>query len=95
MSEEVNKAMVGELIDKMAESWPSEFIARKKIEEYTGGLITGKTIANFESKGEGPPKIKLGRLAGYVKQPFNEWLKSRIVVVKPRPVRQLFDVGLK
>jgi predicted DNA-binding transcriptional regulator AlpA len=42
--------------------------------------VTGKTVANYESKGDGPPKVKLGRLAGYPKELFIEWLKARLVL---------------
>lgn len=73
---------VFEALDRMAERWPSEFIARKKVEEFTGGLLTGKTVANFEARKEGPPKIKWGRNAGYPKGPFVEWFKRRIVFVE-------------
>ena len=69
-----------EAFDRMAINWPSEFIARTKIEEFTGGMITGKTVANYESRGEGPPKILIGRKAGYPKRLFVEWLKGRAVL---------------
>ncbi len=69
------------LIDQMADSWFSNIVARKKIEEFTGGMITGKTMANYESRGEGPDgKIKLGGNAGYVKPPLVDWLKKHIVL---------------
>lgn len=67
------------ILDRMASKWTSEFVSRKKVEDFTGGLITGKTVANYESKGEGPPKVKLGRNSGYPKETFIEWLKTRLV----------------
>jgi predicted DNA-binding transcriptional regulator AlpA len=70
---------IDELLDRMAANWPSEFIARKKIEEFSGGLMSGKTVANYETRKDGPPKVKLGRLAGYPKQEFVNWLKKHIV----------------
>lgn len=90
MNEFITKEKVDELFDKMAADWSSEFIARKKVEEFTGGMITGKTVANFEADKDkvGPPKIKLGRLSGYPKGPFVEWLKSR-TVVKTRSVLEV------
>jgi len=72
-------------IDQMAEKWPSNIIARKKVGEFTGHIVTGKTVANYEAKGEGPDgKIKFGRNAGYIKAPFVAWLKKHIALVEQR-----------
>ncbi len=73
----MNRKELYDLLDRMAKSWPSEIVARKKVEEFTGGMLTGKTVANWESKGDGPPKLKFGRIAGYPKGPFIEWMKPR------------------
>jgi hypothetical protein len=66
------------LIQKMADNWPSEVVARTKIEEFTGGLITGKTMANLDSQGEGPPRVKCSRKTGYPKNPLCDWLRQRM-----------------
>ena len=90
MSENFSKKTIDELFDKMAAEWPSEFIARKKVEDYTGGMVTGKTVANFETRGEGPSeKIKFGRLSGYPKASFTEWLKGKAIVAEVRPVLRI------
>ena len=75
------------VIDSMAERWPSPIVARRKIEIFTGGLLNGKTIANHEAKGEGPPKLKMGRIAGYPVDTLIEWLKEKIYPVAPRKPR--------
>jgi hypothetical protein len=68
------------LIKKMADNWFSELIPRTKVGEFTGGLISSKTMANLDSLGQGPPRISCGRKTGYPKSSFCTWLKSRCVV---------------
>lgn len=90
MNENFNQEKINELFDKMAAKWPSEFVARKKVDVFTGGMLNGKTVANFESRGEGPPeKFKLGRLAGYPKASFTEWLKEKAYVAGIKPVMKV------
>ena len=62
---------------RMIENWPSEFVARQSAGVFTGGMVSPKSLANFDSLGIGPPKIKIGRIAGYPKVEFVEWLKKR------------------
>lgn len=67
-----------EAFDRMAINWPSEFIARDRMGEFTGGLVSPKSMANYDSLGDGPEgRIKIGRKSGYIKTPLVEWLKSR------------------
>ena len=79
----MEKIDVDRMLDRMSANWPSEIIARKKVDEFMGHMITGKSVANFEALGDGPPKIKIGRLAGYPKQAFIDWLRPRIAIVHP------------
>ena len=76
---EVLAESIEQALKRMSENWPSEFIARGKIEDFTGGMMTGKSVANLESKGEGPDgSIKCGGKAGYIKGPFIDWLRPRL-----------------
>jgi len=78
---ELSDALI-EAFDRMAAKWPSEFIARCKIAEFTGGMLSSKSMANYDSLGEGPGgRIKIGRKSGYIKPPLVEWLKSRAKLV--------------
>lgn len=63
--------------DRMLANWPSEFVSRQSVGVFTGGMVSPKTLANFDSLGVGPLKIKIGRNAGYPKLQFVEWLRSR------------------
>ena len=62
----------------LAEKWPSAFIAREKVNEFTGGLISSGYIANLDCRGEGPESIRISRKICYPVGPFIEWLKSRV-----------------
>ncbi len=64
--------------DEMASRWPSTVVARNKIGEFTGGLISPGTMANFDCKGEGPEeRVMIGRNSGYTVRSFVPWLKER------------------
>jgi hypothetical protein len=72
-----------DIFDQMAESWPSEIIARTEIRVFTGGLINPNYIANLDSRGEGPSgRIKSGRKTCYQKRAFVKWLRERSVIEK-------------
>lgn len=52
-------------------------VARKDIDRYLGGIISKGYLANLDSKGEGPPKVKIGKNVGYLRRPLVEWLAAR------------------
>ncbi len=62
----------------MIDKWPSTMVARNEIDRFTGGLISPSTMANLDSQGKGPVKIKLGKKIAYPVEPFVEWLNRRI-----------------
>lgn len=54
-------------------------IARKEVSRLTGGLISPRHLANLDSAGLGPKgKVRVGRLVGYEKESFIEWLSDRM-----------------
>lgn len=59
--------------------WPSAIVARTKVEEFSGGLLKSRSMANADSKGEGPEgRIKMGNLVAYPVDSLIEWMESRI-----------------
>jgi len=52
-------------------------IARKDIDRYLGGIISKGYLANLDSKGAGPPKVKIGKNIGYLRRHLVEWLAAR------------------
>jgi hypothetical protein len=73
----VDKSRLNDVFDRMAKNWKSELVGRQKIADFTGGLFTPKTMANLDSIGDGPPRIKFGRNVGYPKRELIEWMKRR------------------
>ena len=63
-------------------------IARKDIERLLGGTISRGHLANLDWKGEGPPKIQIGRYVSYLRGPFLAWLKERHIKQHPIKKRQ-------
>ena len=56
------------LFDQIESEWPV-LIARKKVAELTGGLVSSKKLANHDSLGTGPVEsLKIGRNRGYPNQ---------------------------
>lgn len=67
----------------LKERWPSAYVARTKVGEFTGGLVSPGTVANADSKGEGPEgAIRMGRNTGYPVDGFLRWLQKRVVFRK-------------
>ncbi len=61
----------------MAEKWPSTMVARSQVSIFTGGAISGKTVANADSQGTGPEgRFKVGRQIVYPVDAFISWLET-------------------
>lgn len=58
---------------------PAVFV-RQQVKELTGGMVDGRTLANLDSKGDGPAgKVCMGRVkVGYIREPFIDWFLSRL-----------------
>jgi hypothetical protein len=52
--------MVTGLFKDMATRWPSTWVARTEVENFTGGLISEKYLANLDSAGKGPLRAESG-----------------------------------
>lgn len=64
--------------DELAEKWPSAFVSRDSVPEFTGGLISSRYMANLDSLRKGPKRIRCGRKIGYPVKDFVEWMNKRI-----------------
>ncbi len=63
---------------EMAEKWPSTVVARGQVKTFTGGALSGKTVANADSDGTGPEgRFKVGRQTVYPVATFISWLETR------------------
>lgn len=65
----------------LAEKLPP-IISRDRVEKYLGGVITSKRLANLDSLGEGPPRVRIGRKVGYPVGTFLIWLQGRTEILK-------------
>lgn len=56
-----------------------ELMTRLGIEQYTGGAIKARSIANLDSKGLGPSKkMRLGRKVVYPRKNVMAWLEAKM-----------------
>ena len=54
-------------------------IARDHVEELLGGVISSKTLANYDSLGEVPKRMRIGRKVAYLTEDLLEWLANRTI----------------
>ncbi|OGR01003.1 MAG: hypothetical protein A2511_01370 [Deltaproteobacteria bacterium RIFOXYD12_FULL_50_9] len=67
-----------DLLKEMAAKWPSSIVARRKVGEFTGGVISEKSMANLDCLGQGPSnRIKIGKIVAYPVKDFIAWLVER------------------
>ena len=64
-------------LKNMAEKWPSELVSRESVGQFTGGVLSPKSMANMDSLGEGPESIRIGRKIAYRVDVLISWLESR------------------
>jgi hypothetical protein len=65
-------------LSHLADKWPSSIVARRKVSDFTGGLLNEKTLANLDSIGQGPPRTRIGRLVVYKVSDLIGWLEARM-----------------
>jgi hypothetical protein len=52
-------------------------ISRDHVERLLGGIISSKSLANLDSLGEGPKRMRVGRKVAYRTEDLLEWLSFR------------------
>ena len=77
------KPEVNDVVKLLQRKWPSGIVARAKVEELTGGLVSPKTLANEDSRGCGiPRRLKVrGRIA-YRVEDVAQYLIDRGLVLE-------------
>ena len=63
--------------------WPSTLVARQSIGEFSGGILNPRTMANLDSRGEGPKgRIRIDkRTIAYDVDELIAWLEARSNIV--------------
>jgi hypothetical protein len=65
-------------LHKLAEKWPSELVSRSEVARFSGGVLTPKYMANLDSQGDGPERMRIGRKVCYPVSSLVRWMKSRV-----------------
>jgi len=65
-------------LDFLKNKWPSGIVARGEIGRFTGGLISPGAMANYDSRGEGPSRIRIGARVAYPVDGLIKWLETRL-----------------
>lgn len=66
-------------LSELAEKWPSPFVARTEIKRFTGGAVAVGTLANADSRGDGPSgRFRIGKKVCYPVTAVIEWLERRV-----------------
>ncbi len=67
------------IIRQAAEKWPTSFVPRNQVREFTGGLYSGRYLANLDSLGNGPEgRFLIGRQTVYPVDSLCNWLVARL-----------------
>ena len=56
-------------------------ISRDHIEKLLGGIISAKSLANLDSLGKGPKRMKIGRKVAYRTEDLLYWLDARTKIL--------------
>ena len=63
-------------LENLKDSLPP-IISRDRIEALLGGVISSKTLANLDSLGLGPKRMRIGRKVAYLTEDLLAWLSER------------------
>ena len=65
-------------LDKLAEEWPSPFVARSEIGNFTHGLYKPRSMNTFDGAKQGiKRKIQFRSKIVYLKEDVIEWIRTK------------------
>jgi len=64
------------ILSELAEKLPP-IISRDHVEIHLGGIISPKSLANLDSLGKGPKRMRIGRKVAYLTPDLLNWLENR------------------
>lgn len=73
-----------ELRNRLINSLPP-IVPRHRIRDSLGGLLSENYLANLDSDGKGPRRVKFGRKAAYLREDLIEWLLARLSFDEKEP----------
>lgn len=66
--------------DTLLKAWKGgPYVPRTAIRIFSAGLLSPKTMANFDSRGEGPPRIRSGRRVYYLATDLALWIEEYVL----------------
>ena len=79
----IEKNIAVKSIENAGKNWGSTYVARRQIEQFTGGALSQRTMANLDSVGKGPAEaFKIGRNVVYPVESLCEWLIARAAIIR-------------
>jgi hypothetical protein len=71
----------GDSLDKLKEKWPSPFVSRDRIGEFTDGMLKQSSMNTMDARGDGIcPRYRIGNRVFYETEKVVEWLKVRVKI---------------
>ncbi|MDR2794471.1 MAG: hypothetical protein LBB12_01695 [Holosporaceae bacterium] len=68
----------GGSLDKLKEKWPSPFVSRDRIGEFTDGILKQSSMNTMDARGDGiSPRYRIGNRVFYETEKVVDWLKAR------------------
>lgn len=72
-----------EFVELLTKKWPSGVVARREVSNFSGGLISPRSLANLDSQGNGPDgAIQIGANIAYSAAELAAWLYERTANMK-------------
>jgi hypothetical protein len=69
---------MSDCISSLKNKWPSTLVSRDAVDQFSGGLISPRYLANLDCRGLGPSeRIRVGRKVAYPIDALCNWLAAR------------------
>lgn len=62
---------------QFAQKWHAPVVVRTEVGKFSGGLLHPRTMANIDSRGEGPERIRFGKKVAYPVDSLISWMEKR------------------
>ena len=69
--------MPNNLFEQMVQNWQKPVVWRSEASEFSFGMVSKKTLANADHRGQGPFKQVFGKHVAYYPQDLAEWLREK------------------
>jgi hypothetical protein len=63
--------------NELVERWPSPLVARAEVARFSGGVLNARTLANLDSSGRGPERLRIGSRVAYPAKALADWMRAR------------------